>query len=41
MPPRPPKYEIEKDGQTSTIRIDGWVITATKRPILNGKEIDA
>lgn len=41
MPVNQPKYTIKRDRHTSTIRIGDWTITATKRPILNGKEIEA
>ncbi len=41
MPSAPPQYSVKKSRHGSTIEIGDWTITATKRPILNGKEIEA
>ena len=39
--PSAPPYSRQKGRYTSTMRIGPWSIVATKRPILNGQEIDA
>nr|XP_031860691.1 uncharacterized protein CI109_003734 [Kwoniella shandongensis]KAA5527763.1 hypothetical protein CI109_003734 [Kwoniella shandongensis] len=39
-PPSPP-FSLDSTKHTSAIKIGPWRIEATKRPILNGKEIDA
>ncbi|WRT64619.1 uncharacterized protein IL334_001552 [Kwoniella shivajii] len=36
-----PQYTIDKTPNVQTINIGSWKIEAVKRPILNGKEIDA
>jgi hypothetical protein len=36
-----PPFTLDKTKYTSTMRIGPWTIIATKKPILNGKEIDA
>ena len=41
IPIPPPKFSVKRDRYTSTIQICGWTVQATKRPILNGKEIES
>ena len=43
MPPMSvnmPHFTLDRGRYTSNMTIEGWTITTTKRPILNGKEID-
>ncbi|OCF45736.1 hypothetical protein I317_00223 [Kwoniella heveanensis CBS 569] len=39
--PYTPKYHVKQGRNTNTITIGAWTIQSTKKPILNGKEIDA
>ncbi|ORX34026.1 TIP41-like family-domain-containing protein [Kockovaella imperatae] len=39
--PSMPRFTLKKDKYTNRIDVERWSITATKRPILNGKEIDS
>lgn len=44
LPPRAalgPKYALEEGKHVRRLRIGEWEVRSTKRPILNGKEIDA
>ena len=36
-----PHFKLKRDKHSSAIQVGKWSITATKRPILNGKEIEA
>lgn len=40
-PTQPPQYKLHNSRYESGIEIGPWKIVGTKRPILNGKEIDA
>lgn len=44
LPPRQaigPKYQLEEGKHIRRLRIGDWEVRSTKKPILNGKEIDA
>jgi hypothetical protein len=41
IPPPLPRYSVKNGRFGSSIQIEVWTIEATKRPILNGKEIDS
>jgi len=41
LPPNRPQYSLSSDKYSTSIKIDKWVITSTKKPILNGPEIEA
>jgi hypothetical protein len=38
---QPPPYNLVERGSTRTLTVGDWTIRTVKRPILNGKEIDA
>lgn len=38
---RPPPHNLVERGSTRTLTVGDWTIRTVKRPILNGKEIDA
>ncbi|WVQ98219.1 hypothetical protein IAU59_005342 [Kwoniella sp. CBS 9459] len=38
--PYTPRYNVKQGRNTNTITIGSWTIESTKKPILNGKEID-
>jgi hypothetical protein len=40
-PTQPPQYKLHNSIYESGIEIGPWKIVGTKKPILNGKEIDA
>ncbi|WVF69631.1 hypothetical protein IAT40_004409 [Kwoniella sp. CBS 6097] len=39
--PYTPRFNVKQGRNTNTITIGSWTIESTKKPILNGKEIDA
>ena len=41
LPPSRPQYTLNSDKYSTSIKIDKWAITSTKKPILNGPEIEA
>lgn len=44
LPPRQamgPKYQLEEGKHVRRLRIGDWEVRSTKKPILNGKEVDA
>jgi hypothetical protein len=41
LPPNRPQYALNSDKYSTSIKIDKWAITSTKKPILNGPEIEA
>ena len=38
--PSVPMFKLDKTRNKSTITIGPWKVTATKKPILNGREIE-
>jgi hypothetical protein len=41
LPPNRPQYTLNSDKYGTSIKIDKWAIISTKKPILNGPEIEA
>jgi hypothetical protein len=41
LPPNRPQYVLNSDKYSTSIKIDKWAITSTKKPISNGPEIEA